>query len=115
MSLARTGAPLTLTQKLMRHSTPTLTANVYTRLSLHDGRAAVAAIDLPFGKSSRGAGRGAKARTRTFNTALTRTPAKDVSSRPKEVQTANPQGVGRMDGPGLEPGTPGFSVLCSTS
>ena len=61
-SLARTGAPLTLTQKLMRHSTPTLTANVYTRLSLHDGRAAVAAIDLPFGDVPRGAGRGATAR-----------------------------------------------------
>lgn len=110
-SLARTGAPLTLTQKLMRHSTPTLTANVYTRLSLHDGRAAVAAIDLPFGDVPRGAGRGAAARAATFNTALTRTPALDVSSTRPERQAANPQGVGRMDGPGLEPGTPGFSVL----
>ncbi|MBI3722716.1 tyrosine-type recombinase/integrase [bacterium] len=44
-SLARADVPLALAQKLMRHSTPMLTANVYTKLELHDGRAAVARID----------------------------------------------------------------------
>jgi integrase/recombinase XerD len=44
-SLARASVPLALAQKLMRHSTPVLTANIYTRLELHDGAAAVAKID----------------------------------------------------------------------
>jgi hypothetical protein len=30
----------------MRHSTPTLTSNIYTRLRLDDGHAAVARIDI---------------------------------------------------------------------
>ena len=44
--LARADVSLQQAQKLMRHSTPVLTANVYTKLELHDGRAAVAKIDL---------------------------------------------------------------------
>jgi hypothetical protein len=32
--------PLVLAQRFMRHSTPVLTANVYTKLELHDARAA---------------------------------------------------------------------------
>jgi integrase len=44
-SLARTGAPLALAQRLMRHSTPALTANVYTRFAPHDDHAAVARLD----------------------------------------------------------------------
>lgn len=50
-SLARSGTPLTLAQRLMRHSTPLLTANVYTKLELHDARAAVARVDLPTASS----------------------------------------------------------------
>lgn len=34
-----------LAQRLMRHSDPKLTANVYSKLELHDGRAAVEKID----------------------------------------------------------------------
>jgi integrase len=42
--LARADVPLQLAQRLMRHSTPVLTANVYTKLVLHDARAAVSRI-----------------------------------------------------------------------
>ena len=44
--LARAGVSLVQAQQLMRHSDPKLTANVYTRLELHDGHAAVARIDV---------------------------------------------------------------------
>ena len=44
--LARAGVPLAQAQRLMRHSTPVLTSNVYTRLGIEDGRSAVASIDL---------------------------------------------------------------------
>ena len=40
-SLARAGVRLQTAQRLLRHSTPVLTANVYTRLELHDLRGAV--------------------------------------------------------------------------
>ncbi len=40
-ALARAGVRLQEAQRLMRHSTPVLTANVYTRLELHDLRGAV--------------------------------------------------------------------------
>jgi len=46
-SLARAGVPLATAQRLLRHSTPTLTANVYTRLELVDTAAAVALVDVP--------------------------------------------------------------------
>ena len=44
--LARAGVSLVQAQQLLRHSDPKLTANVYTRLELHDGHAAVARIDV---------------------------------------------------------------------
>ncbi len=44
--LARAGVSLVQAQRLMRHSDPKLTANIYTRLRLDDGHAAVARIDL---------------------------------------------------------------------
>lgn len=43
-SLARTGAPLVLAQRLMRHSTPTLTANVSTKLGAVPVRATPAGV-----------------------------------------------------------------------
>ena len=42
--LAKSGASLQVAQRAMRHSTPTLTANVYTHLDLGDIGAAVAAL-----------------------------------------------------------------------
>jgi hypothetical protein len=39
-ALARAGVRLQEAQRLMRHSSPVLTANVYTRLELHDLRRA---------------------------------------------------------------------------
>ncbi len=44
--LARAGVSLVQAQKLMRHSDPKLTANIYTRLRLDDAHEAVARIDL---------------------------------------------------------------------
>ncbi len=44
--LARAGVSLVQAQRLMRHSDPKLTANIYTRLQLDDAHAAVARIDL---------------------------------------------------------------------
>ena len=44
--LARAGVSLVQAQTLMRHSDPKLTANIYTRLRLDDGHAAVARIDI---------------------------------------------------------------------
>ena len=40
-NLARSGVSLTQAQRLMRHSTPALTANTYTRLGCADGRDAI--------------------------------------------------------------------------
>lgn len=40
-NLARAGVPLTLAQKLMRHSDPALTSNIYTRLGIDSEREAV--------------------------------------------------------------------------
>jgi integrase len=44
--LARAGVSLAQAQKLMRHSTPALTANVYVKLQMDDAREAVARIDV---------------------------------------------------------------------
>lgn len=44
--LARAGVSLVQAQKLMRHSDPKLTANIYTRLQLDDAHAAVARMGL---------------------------------------------------------------------
>ncbi len=56
-SLARSGASLQVAQRLMRHCTPTLTANVYTVLGRDDERAAVAKLPgaaTPKGESATG-------------------------------------------------------------
>jgi len=45
--LSRAGVPLSVVQKLARHSDPKLTANVYTRLEVSDGAAAVEKISSP--------------------------------------------------------------------
>lgn len=111
-NLARAGVPLTVAQKLLRHSTPTLTANIYTKHGLGEAAAALAKIDPA--PSARPAPRlvlGPNAGTGL--TEVTRGPANPAASAPStppETEAANPQGVGRMDGPGIEPGTPGFSA-----
>lgn len=54
--LARLRVPLTLTQRLCRHSTPELTANIYTRYGLDDDlRHAVSLLDLPIPAEGLGA------------------------------------------------------------
>jgi len=60
-SLARAGVPLVVAQRLMRHSDPKLTANVYSKLEVVDYRAAVARIDRTPAASE---GRPAKRRRR---------------------------------------------------
>ncbi len=46
-SLGRAGVSITMAQKLARHSTPTLTANVYTHLGLEDKADAIASLPAP--------------------------------------------------------------------
>ena len=46
-SLGRAGVSTTMAQKLARHSTPTLTANVYTHLGLGDKADAIASLPAP--------------------------------------------------------------------
>ncbi len=45
--LARAGAPLVVAQRILRHSDPRLTANVYSRVDLGDLRAGLNRIDIP--------------------------------------------------------------------
>lgn len=47
--LGRSGVPLVKAQKLCRHSTPVLTANVYTKLDLDDARQAVDSLEAGVG------------------------------------------------------------------
>ena len=58
--LARAGVSLAQAQKLMRHSTPVLTANVYVKLQMDDAREAVARIDVGVGAGSAGPRRGGR-------------------------------------------------------
>ena len=46
-SLGRAGVPLTVAQKLARHSTSSLTTNVYTHLELTDRAAAIESLPSP--------------------------------------------------------------------
>ena len=46
-SLARSGVSPAMAQKLLRHSDPKLTLNIYTRLKLEEAQAAVARLPLP--------------------------------------------------------------------
>jgi len=45
--LARAGAPLVVAQRILRHSDPRLTANVYSRVDLGDLREGLNRIDIP--------------------------------------------------------------------
>ena len=46
-NLGRAGVSVTMAQKLARHSTPSLTANVYTHLGLEDKAGAIASLPSP--------------------------------------------------------------------
>jgi integrase len=54
-NLARGGVSLVQAQKLMRHSTPALTANLYTKLQLDEARTAVAKVDVRSAPGTAGA------------------------------------------------------------
>lgn len=102
-SMARTGTSLVQAQKLMRHSTPALTANVYTKLESGDAREAVERLDALYTEVR-------PAMPTSMNAQrLTGTYGATDSREPKEAKRPTPEGVGLMVGPGLEPGTPGFS------
>src|SRR5258708_5260252 len=45
--LARAGAPLVVAQRILRHSDPRLTANIYSRVDLGDLREGLNRIDIP--------------------------------------------------------------------
>lgn len=57
-NLARAGVSLAQTAALMRHGDPKLTQQVYTRLRIEDGHAAVAKIDGGWGTSTQRAREG---------------------------------------------------------
>ncbi len=46
-NLGRAGVPITMAQKLARHSTPALTANVYTHLGMNDKADAICTLPPP--------------------------------------------------------------------
>jgi len=52
--LARAGAPLVVAQRILRHSDPRLTANVYSRVDLGDLRAGLNRIDIHGDPQARG-------------------------------------------------------------
>lgn len=51
-NLARAGVPLVMAQKLARHSSPNLTANVYTQLALSEQAEALAKLSVDTGQAS---------------------------------------------------------------
>jgi hypothetical protein len=117
-SLTRADVPLVLAQKLMRHSDPKLTANVSTKLELHDARVAVARVDVgtnsnkPTAKRL-GRGLGRQTVLSTDNKGLTRrsaTPSGRESGDPKIAANADnscPAASARSIGVvGFEPTTP---------
>jgi len=123
-SLARTGAPLTLTQRMARHSTPVLTSNAYTKLELHDARAAVERLD-PAARARRGVGRNVGtegAKGADPHPKLSKDSSKDVRrtahkrSSEFSAETANSKQLVSVAGgdenrthlPGCSPGTEGL-------
>jgi len=111
--LARAGVPLAQAQRLLRHSTPVLTANVYTRLELSDATAAVARLPLSAQYVGRDVGRnpargtvqdGHSPGSGALRATGTDGPLTAGNSRAKMAPR-----------PGLEPGTYGLTVRRSTS
>ncbi len=110
---------------MMRHSDPKLTANVYTRLELDEERAAVAKLEAFAGATpaettpgNAPKSVGPLAGTEGWNGTETRSyddARASAKGETQQTQRAKAGGLGSLDGPGLEPGTPGFSVLCSTN
>ena len=45
--LARAGVPLVVAQRILRHSDPRLTANIYTRVDLADLQAGIDRMGIP--------------------------------------------------------------------
>jgi len=52
--LTRAGAPLVVARRILRHSDPRLTANVYSRVDLGDLRAGLNRIDIHGDPQARG-------------------------------------------------------------
>lgn len=134
-AVVSSGASVKTAQTLARHATPVLTIGVYARASLHDIAGAVDALpDLsppdgpPRGDGRDGDGRcdpiaysaGAAREGRNVSepvgsTDPTWNPSDDHNSLVLSGFGGNRRGEAGMGRPGIEPGTPGFSVLCSTS
>lgn len=112
-ALATEGVSLTTNQKMMRHSSPGLTSGAYVRLGLDEERAAAAKLEA-FAGATVGEIVGSERRQGAPSCGYE--DGQPVASESRaETEAANPRGVGRMDGPGIEPGTPGFSVLATHS
>lgn len=89
-NLARGGVALQLAQRLLRHSTPVLTANVYTVLGRDDDRAAIAKLPdmVPAAERVLARATGTDGRPRKRQAARTTRPR--VASVPAPGPTANP-------------------------
>ncbi len=122
--LAREGVPLTVAQGLLRHSTPTLTSNVYTKLEFHDKRAAAESIDVGGAAESCGQNCGGTAVTSTDAPALMgascttpesdlrrlEDPLSEIVEAPQVGAAVKVAGVhrNRTDPPGCSPGAQGL-------
>ena len=116
--LGRQGVPLQKAQRLMRHSDPKLTANIYKRFELHDLHEAAARIgrSLPSRSPSRSTA------TSSHDAALPCTTDDDAASppdmeraRPASEKTASGAGSQLVPPLGLEPRTSGLRIRCSTN
>lgn len=114
--LCNAGAPLAQARKFMRHSSPELTANVYTKPASTILRGAVdtAALRLHpacLGSVKRGPWMASDGLPDASGPPESES-SQDAGNSPQSGTGVRSEVVGRT---GIEPVTPGFSVLCSTS
>ena len=108
--LARADVSLVMAQRLMRHSDPKLTANVYTKFQLHDGRAAVARIDVGVVKAERS--RSARKEGTSGGTVDEEGPGTRTVLEPAGAngRSENPGVPGSIPGPSIRPTDSGLGV-----
>ena len=137
-AVVSSGASVKTAQTLARHATPVLTIGVYARASLHDIAGAVDALpdlspptDRPEAMAATGTGDRARIATAPAQRAGVgtvrmlsetggstdgmRSPSADRHCLTPSGLVANGRDEAAMGRAGIEPATPGFSVLCSTS
>lgn len=123
-NLARAGVTLQVAQKLLRHSTPTLTANVYTVLGRDDEREAVGRLPqrdaVPAAVATQATGTegarsaGSDLRADLQGRSQFMGPAGDAGGRAQEGPGALPGGDGGEEVARFQPGAAVLSVPSST-